>query len=64
MNILKRAKNNLVYAYHRKRRDLAVYIMRKIDKSSDDRWEKWYRVNLESLRKCHEAKLHNKQIES
>lgn len=39
MNILKRAKNNLVYAYHRKRRDLAVYMMRKIDKSSDDRWK-------------------------
>lgn len=35
MNILKRAKNNLVYAYHRKRRYLAVYMMRKIDKSSD-----------------------------
>lgn len=33
MNILKRAKNNLVYAYHRKRRDFAVYMMRKIDKS-------------------------------
>ena len=47
MNILKRAKNNLVYVYHRKRRDLAVY-----------------RVNLESLRKCHEAKLYNKQKES
>ena len=64
MNILKRAKNNLVYAYHRKRRDLAVYMMRKIDKSTDDRWEKWYGVNLESLRKSHEAKLYNKQKES
>jgi hypothetical protein len=64
MNILKRAKNNLVYVYHRKRRDLAVYMMRKIDKSAHDRREKWHRVNIESLRKCYEAKLYNKQVES
>ena len=59
MRTFERIKNNLKYAYHRKRYDVATAKMKKHLADPDDReFKKQGRIALESLEICINTPLH------
>lgn len=59
MSTFERIKNNLKYAYHRKRYDLAMAKMQKHVADPDNRkFKKYSQIALESLKVCVKTPLH------
>jgi len=53
MNIITRTKNNLVYAYHRKRAKVAIAKMKKHrDDPDDSKFKKWGEIGFKSIEVC------------